>query len=405
MYKCECRIGVLMAIRNYSKFFIALLLFVVSAMPVTMKASNPSRIKDIVTFEGIRDNMLVGYGLVVGLNGSGDGLANSFFTKQALIDFLTKMGVNIKGSNLKTKNIAAVTVTASLHAFGRQGSRIDVNVSTIGDAKSLEGGTLLATPLLGADGEVYAVAQGSVSISGFKAVGKSATVSKGVATNGFISNGAIIEKEINFKLNSLPSVNISLNNPDISTAVNISEIINDRIGENIARALDPSTINVSVPEDMNGDVMGLLAKIENIEVRPDTIAKVIIDEASGTIVIGENVRISPVGIAQGNLTIKIEEDQKVSQPNANTGGASPFIIGNNNTANGARNNVKTVVTDQTKVTVVQDPGTKMQVLEGGTTLKTLVDALNSLGVTPRDLITILQNIKASGALQADIEVR
>jgi flagellar P-ring protein precursor FlgI len=358
-------------------------------LPNKIEASNPSRIKDIVTFEGIRDNLLVGYGLVVGLNGTGDNLSNSNFTKQGLTDFLGRMGVNMKGASFKTKNIAAVTVTTNLRPFSRQGTRLDVNVSTLGDAKSLEGGTLLATSLVGADGEVYAVSQGSVSIGGFQAIAKSgSTISKGVVTNGFIANGAIVEKEISFKLDSLTSLNISLNNPDISTAVNIASIINDRLGEELAKATDPATINLKISNYSGDNIVQLLAKIENIEVRPDTIAKIIIDEASGTIVIGENVRISPVAIAQGNLTIKIDESDQVSQPN-------PF----------APNAAQTLVVTQSSINIDDQRGSKIKILPSGTNLKSLVEGLNSLGVSPRDLITILQNIRASGALQADIETR
>ena len=371
------------------------LVFLLIITSVNSKASVPTRIKDIASFEGIRDNLLVGYGLVVGLNGSGDNLNNANFTQQGLTDFLSRMGVNVKGANLKTKNIAAVTITANLHAFARHGSRIDVNVSTIGDAKSLEGGTLLATPLLGADGYVYAVAQGSISIAGFKAIAKSGvTISKGIATNGFITNGAIIEKEIDFKFNSLKSINLSLNNPDISTSVDVARIINERLGDDIAYALDPSTINLAIPDDTDGGAIGLLARIEKIQVRPDTSAKIVIEEASGTIVIGDNVRISPVAIAQGNLTIKIEDSSSVSQPN-------PFI------SNASQPNIKTVVTTKSAIstTASEDRGNNLRVIEGGSSLRELVEGLNSLGVQPRDLITILQNIKTAGALQAEIETR
>jgi flagellar P-ring protein precursor FlgI len=304
------------------------------------------------------------------------------------------MGVNVKGANIKTKNVAAVTVTANLPAFARQGSRIDIHVSTIGDAKSLEGGTLLATPLVGADGDVYAVGQGAIAIGGFKAMGADgkagpgSVISKGVATSGFISSGAIVEKEINFDLSSLRKMNMSLINPDISTAVDIARIINDRMGDSIAKARDPATISLEIPDYYDNDVVGLLAKIENIEVKPDSVAKVIIEESSGTIVIGENVRISPVAIAQGNLTITIKQNDKVEQPD-------PF----------APNAATTMVILDQNVNVDEDRGRMMHVLDGGTTLKQLVDGLNSLGVTPRDLITILQNIKAAGALQAEIEAR
>lgn len=348
-----------------------------------------SRIKDIVRFEGIRENLLVGYGLVVGLNGTGDNLNNSVFTQKGLTDFLERLGINTRGANLKTKNIAAVTVTASLPPFSRQGSKIDVMVSTLGDAKSLQGGTLLATPLLGADGEVYAVSQGAVSIGGFRAIGNAGTtVSRGVVTNGFISNGAIIEKEIDFKLSNLDSLKLSLQNPDISTALNIEHAINERFGLNLAKALDPGTVEMFIPEYHKENIVALLAQVEKLEVQPDKSAKIIIDEASGTIVMGDNVKISPVAISQGNLTVTINEGFDVFQPMA----FSPESAEN-------------VVVPVDNINIDEDRGKQMKILDKGSNLKELVDGLNALGVTPRDLINILQNIKAVGALQAEIETR
>lgn len=368
--------------------FFKRLLFIVMLFNTQAYAYN-SRIKDIVKFEGIRDNMLVGYGLVVGLNGTGDNLNNSNFTQKGLTDFLGKMGVNMKGANIKTKNVAAVTVTATLPAFARQGSRVDINVSAIGDAKSLQGGTLLATPLVGADGEVYVVAQGSVSVAGFQASGKATTINKGVTTNSFISNGGIVEKEIDFDLSSLKQVKLSLKNPDISTAIQIAKMINNRLNSDAATALDPGTVRVNVPEEYLNNTLALLGQIEKIEVRPDTIAKIIIDESSGTIVLGENVKINPIGIAQGNLTITVKDGAKST---SNDPFAFSFASINN-------------VTPATDIIVDEDKDRKLTELNGGASLKEVVEALNSLGVGPRDLITILQNIKAAGALQADIEIR
>lgn len=353
-------------------FFVSLLLI----QPQAIFAKNfnaPNRIKDIVNFEGIRENILVGYGLVVGLNATGDNLNNSNFTNQGLNDFLSKMGINVKGSNLKTKNIAAVTVTATLPAFSRQGSKIDVTTSTIGDAKSLVGGTLLATPLLGADGEVYAVAQGQVSIAGFEALSnKSNVTTRAVATNGFITNGAIIEREIGFNLDSLNIINLALKNPDISTSVEIANIINSSFSDNIAKAIDPSTVELKISSEYKNNVVGLLARIENIEINTDTVAKVIIEESSGTITIGENVRISPIAVSQGNLSVKI-----------GAGDDNP----------------------KKKKNEEKERGSQIRVIEPQSSLSELVEGLNALGVMPRDLINILENIKASGALQADIEVR
>ncbi len=348
-------------------------------------ASN-SRIKDVVSFEGIRENMLVGYGLVVGLNGTGDKLKNSAFTEQSLIAFLERQGVNTRGTELKTKNVAAVTVTAALPPFARAGAKIDVSLSAMGDAKSLLGGTLLATPLTGADGQVYAVGQGGITVGGFEASGDSgSSITKGVPTSGTISGGAVVEKEIDFQLNNLKTVNLALRNPDLHTAQNIANAINSRIGEETAVVSDPGTVMLNVPANYDNAVAYLLADIEQLPVETDQVAKIVIDEASGTIVMGENVKIDRVAVAQGNLVVKVEETPQVSQPNA----FAPF-------------GAETVTVPRSNVTV--DEGkSKMAVLEPGATLRDLVGGLNSLGVGPRDLITILQTIKAAGALQADIE--
>jgi flagellar P-ring protein precursor FlgI len=349
-----------------------------------------ARIKDIVNFEGIRSNMLMGYGLVVGLNGTGDKLNNNAFTEQSLIAFLERQGVNTRGTPLKTKNVAAVTVTATLPAFARNGSQIDVTVSAMGDAKDLTGGTLIATPLYGADGEVYAVSQGQVSISGFKAGSDSAgvTVTKGVPTSGFVANGGIVEKETGFVLNELSQLKMALRNPDITTAQEVANVINEQVGPGLATVSDPGTVELAVPAAYHGNVTQLLADIEKLPVKTDQVAKIVIDEASGTIVMGENVRIDTVAVSQGNLVVKIEQTPVVSQP-------SPL----------APDGSQTVVATQTSVVVDDGPGKRMAVLERGATLKDLVAGLNALGVGPRDLITILQTIKAAGALQADIQTR
>lgn len=359
----------------------------------TSNANADSRIKDIVTFEGVRDNMLMGYGLVVGLNGTGDKLTNNSFTEQSLIAFLERQGVNTRGNALKTKNVAAVTVTARLPAFARTGSQIDVTVSAMGDAKDLTGGTLLATPLYGADGEVYSVAQGQISIGGFKAGSDAAgvTITKGVPTSGFVANGGIVEKEVNFALNSLPELKLALRNPDITTAQSVANVINQQVGPGLAKVNDPGTIVLAVPAAYQENVTLLLADIEKLTVPTDQVAKIVIDESSGTIVMGENVRIDTVAVAQGNLVVKIEETQTVSQPS----GFAP-------------ESAKTAVTTQATVTIDQGatgPGRRMAVMQHGATLKDLVAGLNALGVTPRDLITILQTIKAAGALQAEIQTR
>ncbi len=351
-------------------------------------ANAESRIKDIVTFEGVRENMLMGYGLVVGLNGTGDKLKNSAFTEQSLIAFLERQGVNTRGTELKTQNVAAVTITATLPPFARTGSKVDVSVSAMGDAKNLAGGTLLATPLYGADGEVYAVAQGSVSIGGFKAQGESTTITKGVPTSGFISSGGIVEKETDFALNKMQEMKISLRNPDISTAQRVSDVINEHIGPSIANVSDPGTVVLTIPNVYRNNVTQLLADIEKLPVETDQVARIVIDEASGTIVMGENVRIDTVAVAQGNLVVKVEEKPLVSQPN-------PL----------APAGAQTVATTQTEISVNEKPGSRMAVLNRGASLRDLVAGLNALGVTPRDLITILQTIKAAGALQAEIHTK
>jgi flagellar P-ring protein precursor FlgI len=344
-----------------------------------------SRVKDLVDVEGIRDNMLVGYGLVVGLNGSGDSLINAPFTEQSLITMLERLGVNARGQTMQTKDIAAVMVTANLHAFAAQGTRIDVSVSALGDAKSLQGGTLLVTPLAGADGGVYALAQGPVSIGGFTASGAAASVTRGVPTAGRISNGAIVEREVGFSLAAQTQLRLSLHNPDLTTATRIAGAINAYLGNPVAAVDDPATVHIQVPATYHGGVVGLLTDVQQLKVDPDEPARVVIDENSGVIVMGSDVRISTIAIAQGNLTIKVTETPEVSQP-------------------GPLSNGTTQVVPRTQIQVDDSKGNKMAVLTEGVSLQKLVDGLNALGVGPRDIISILQAIKAEGALQAEIEV-
>ena len=273
-----------------------------------------SRIKDIANVEGVRQNQLIGYGLVVGLNNTGDTLNNSPFTRQSLQAMLERLGVNIRRQTLRTGNVAAVMVTANLPAFGTQGARIDVTVSALGDAKSLNGGTLLVTPLLAADGNVYAVAQGSLAIAGFQAEGDAAKITRGVPTVGRIANGAIIEREVEFALNRLNQVRLSLRNSDLTPAKRIAAAINDFIGAPTAEPLDSSTVQVNVPQRFTGNVVALLTEIEQLQIEPDQPAKIVIDERSGIIVMGRDVRVSMVAVAQGNLTVTISESPQVSQP-------------------------------------------------------------------------------------------
>lgn len=343
-----------------------------------------SRIKDIAEFESVRGNMLIGYGLVVGLNGSGDKLENSVFTRESLIGMLERLGVNARSEALKTKNVAAVMVTATLPAFTRQGNRIDVNVSTMGDATSLLGGTLLVTPLLGADAEVYAVAQGSLAVAGFSAGGAAQTVVKGVPTTGRIANGAIVEKELGFDLARFTSLRLTLRNPDFTTARRVAQSINGFIGQPIAKSLDNGTIQIMVPQNYPGQTVALMTDIEQLPVSTDQVARVVIDETTGVIVMGENVRISTVAIAQGNLTVRITETPQVSQP-------EPFS-----------NTGRTVVVPRTDIQVDENSDRKLTVLPGSVTLQELVNGLNAMGIGPRDLISILQAIKAAGAMQAEI---
>lgn len=359
----------------------AVLASAVGWAPMASYAS--SRLKDIVDVEGVRDNQLIGYGLVVGLNGTGDSLRNSPFTKQSLEAMLERLGVNTREQNLNTKNVAAVMVTANLPPFSTSGSRIDVTTSSMGDASSLSGGMLLVTPLMGADGQVYAVAQGPVAAGGFAASGDSGTaIVRNVPTIGRIPNGALVEREIGFDLSSLKQLRLSLRNPDFTTARRIAKVINAYIGADISAATDPGTVVLICPPKY--DMTSLLAEIEGLVVEPDQPARIVIDEASGVIVMGEDVKVSTVAIAQGNLTIQISEQPQVSQPN-------PLADG------------ETVVVPRTGLDVLED-GTGLAVIKGGVPLKDLVDGLNSLGVTPRDMISILQALKAAGALQADIEV-
>lgn len=344
-----------------------------------------SRIKDIVDFEGIRENQLIGYGLVVGLNGTGDSLRNAPFTRQSLQAMLERLGVNTRDVDLNTDTVAAVMVTANLPAFATQGTRIDVNVSALGNAESLQGGTLLVTPLVGADGEVYSIAQGSVAIGGFSAQADAASIVRGVPTAGRIANGGLVERELEFKLASMTTMRLALRNPDLTTARRIALSVNELIGLPTAEPLDPGTVRIDLPERYDGNIVDLLTDIEQLLVQPDLVARVVIDENSGIIVLGQDVKVSMVAVAQGNLTVTIAETPEVSQP-------LPF-------ANG-----QTAIVPRSELNVNDDPDAQLAIVPETVTLKQLVDGLNALGIGPRDMISILQAIKASGALQAEIEV-
>lgn len=358
-------------------------LLVLSFMLLSGPAQATSRIKDIIDIEGVRDNMLVGYGLVVGLNGTGDSLGGSPFTRESLIGMLERLGVNIRDTGLDTDNVAAVMVTATLPPFARQGTRIDVQTSSLGDADSLLGGQLLVTPLIGADGEVYAVAQGPVTVGGFSAGGQAAQVTQGVPTAGRIPGGAIVEREIAFALADMDTLRLSLRNPDFTTASRVTQTINAALGSRLARAQDPATIELRVPLDQ--DIVSLITSIEQLTVDPDQPARVVIDESTGVIVMGENVRVSTVAIAQGNLTVRVTETPQVVQPN-------PFAEG------------QTQTVPRTDIAIDTGEDRQLGILGQSVSLQDLVQGLNALGVSPRDMISILQSIKAAGALQAEIEV-
>ena len=342
------------------------------------------RIKDIADVEGIRSNQLIGYGLVVGLNGTGDRLNNSLFTRESLISMLERLGVNIRdqGAKLQTRDIAAVMVTAELPPFSHDGSRIDVVVSATGDATDLSGGTLLVTPMMAADGDVYAVAQGQLVSSAFSAKGAASSITRNIPTSAHIANGAVVEKEVAVDLSKRNELHLSLRNPDLTTAERMASAINASIGR-IAHVSDPRTVTLTLD---GHDVIDTLDRVENLLVQPDTPATVVIDEASGTIVMGDNVRISTVAIAQGNLTIQVTDAPVASQP-------GPFSSGS------------TVVLPRTTIKVDTGATKRLGILSEGPSLRDLVGGLNSLGVGPRDMISILQTIKAAGALQANLVVR
>ena len=359
----------------------AAFLLLLAALPAAAQV----RVKDIADVEGIRDNQLVGYGLVVGLAGTGDDISQAVFTRESLIGMLERLGVNTRDqqAQLKTKNVAAVMVTANLPAFARTGSRIDISVSALGNAKDLTGGILMVTSLLAADGEVYAVAQGALATGAIAARGAAASVTRGVPTSARVANGATVEREIGYQLGSHPVLRLGLRNPDLTTALRISDAINRALGSGTAHATDPRTVAVDLGLR---DVIDALARIEELRVEPDNAAVVVIDEASGTIVMGANVRVSTVAIAQGNLTIRVTETPQVSQP-------------------GPLSNGTTAVVPRTNIQIDDQHDKRLGVLSGNVTLRDLVAGLNSLGVGPRDMITILQSIKAAGALQADLQVR
>lgn len=347
--------------------------------------AGPIRIKDLVEFDGVRGNDLVGYGLVVGLNGTGDGLRNSPFTEEIMSNLLERLGVNVAGEQFQPKNVAAVFATASLPPFARAGGRIDVTVSAIGDAKSLLGGTLVMTPLNGADGQIYAVAQGTIIAGGISAEGQASKVVQGVPTAGVIPAGARVEREVDFDFSGLRAIRLALRTPDFTTAQRIESAINATLGPGVARMEDSGTVALSIDAAGMKSPAHVIARLENLTVEPESRARVVVDQRSGTIVMGEDVRISRVAIAQGNLTLRIDETPEVSQPN-------PFAEG------------ETILLPRTSAEIDSAPGTGLAVVKGGATLSEVVAGLNALGVAPLDMIDILKSINAAGALHAEFVV-
>jgi len=345
-----------------------------------------TRIKDIAAVQGVRDNQLVGYGLVMGLQGTGDTLRNSQFTEQSLQSMLDRMGVNVRDIPLRTRNVAAVTVTADLPPYVGPGSRIDVTVTSLGDATSLKGGTLMLTALMGADGQVYAVAQGPVAVSGFSAAGQAETLTQGVATAGRIPNGALIEREVQGSFREMPSLVLELKNPDYKTATLITDAINaysmQRYGRRVASPRDFRSVVLEKPRDIG--TTRFIAEIGDLRVQPDTPARVVVDQRTGTVVIGKNVQISTVAMTHGNLTVRVTEEPQVSQP-------EPFSNG------------RTVVVPRTQIEAREQDGHLAMI--GGSDLQTLVKGLNQIGLKPTDIIAILQAVKTAGALQAELVVQ
>ncbi len=361
----------------------ATLIFLLCA---SVAAAGPVRIKDLVEFDGVRGNDLVGYGLVVGLNGTGDGIRNAPFTEEIMSNILERLGVNVTGEQFRPKNVAAVFVTASLPAFARAGGQIDVTVSAIGDAKSLLGGTLIMTPLNAADGEIYAVAQGTVIAGGAVVEGDGANVTQGVPTAGVIPSGARVEREVEFTLSSLTNPRLALRDADFTTAGRIERAINADFGTQVAQMLDPGTIVLNIPKTRMRSVAHALGRIENIRIEPERKARVVVDQRSGTIVMGEDVRISRVAVSQGNLTLRIQEAPIAVQPN-------PFAQGD------------TIVVPRTNAQIEEEPGIGLAEVPDGASLSEVIAGLNALGVAPRDMIDILKSIKAAGALHAEFIVR
>ena len=373
---------------------------------IVLSHAHAARVKDVAGIGGVRDNQLTGYGLVVGLAGTGDDVDNGF-TRETLANMLSRQGLAMKEKtreDVDSDNVAAVMVTADLPPFAKIGARIDVVVSSVGDADSLQGGTLLMTPLRGADGGVYAVAQGPISIGGFSAGGAGGKVSKNHTTAGRIANGAFVEKELRYDFENNRKLSINLYRPDFTTSARLATVINNNIPDVDTELVDSATVILNIKDSFSGSIVGLVAAVENLNITVDSPAVVVMNEKTGTVVIGENVRISTIAVAHGNLSITIREEKMVSQPlpfaPAPPAGGAPIRAGKGIVmAPGGQ----TVVTTQTEVGVAEEK-TQLMLVPKGVTIQEVVSALNAIGVTPRDLITILQTIKAAGALQADLKI-
>ena len=351
----------------------------------SLSLASPVRLKDLVEFDGVRGNDLVGYGLVVGLNGTGDGLRNSPFTEEMLSTLLERLGVNVTGEQFSPKNVAAVFVTSTLPPFARSGGQIDVTVSAIGDAKSLLGGTLVMTPLNGADGQVYAVAQGTIIAGGVSVEGDASRVVQGVPTAGVIPSGGRVEREVAFELGGLTTLRLALRSADFSTALLIEQAVNAEFGRQVATMVDSGTVSLDIGAARMRSPAHVLGRVENILIEPQTRARVVVDQRSGTIVMGEDVRISRVAVAQGGLTLRVDETPVAVQPN-------PFSAG------------ATIALPRTSATIQNAPGTGLAEVSGATSLSEVVAGLNALGVAPHDMIDILKSINAAGALHAEFVV-
>jgi flagellar P-ring protein FlgI len=365
---------------------VRLLAIIVTCLSMIVgQADGQTRLRDVVDVQGVRQNDLVGYGIVVGLNGTGDSVRNSPYTEDSLSHILERLGINVQGEEIKPRNVAAVLVTATFPAFARNGSTIDVSVASIGDADSLEGGTLILTPLKGADNQTYAVAQGSVVVSGIDAEGEAARTTRGTPTTGAIPSGARVEREIDFAFNDRDQIVLALRDPDFTTAARIEDTINRAVGRSVAAMRDPGTVDVYLGE-LPGSPSRVLAQIENLPVNIATRARIVIDEKSGTIVLGEDVTISRVAIAQGNISITVRENPVVSQPN-------PFAAG------------ETIILPRTDIQITEDGDNNIALLQPNASLSELISGLNALGVSPQDMIDIIRAMSAAGAIHAELIVR